>query len=237
MLNRDFECFSQTSNRRKIYYYNSYATLKNAFLNIDKVIATNTEAVLSENVKNNKSVFLIKLDSHQFVVERHRIKGVEKRLKHSIRNPAKKIWDNSNMLLRHDIPIVEPIALIQQYSLGMPKNEFLVNKYYDGMIGCDYFSTDSPMKAHWESAMKAMLDLTQKLKAAKITHDYFRSSNILMVNHKPLLLGVNDVNIFKGDEKTFHREHAFDIDYFYRYLRFSPDAKKQFENVFGLRGE
>lgn len=232
MLNTDFEYLAQTVNRRKIYYYSCYAALKNTLLNIDEIIATNAEAILSENVKHNKSIFLVNFDSNQFIVERHRIKSMGKRLKHAIKNPAKKLLENASMLLKHDIPIVEPIALIQHYSLGLPRKEFLVNKYYDGMIGCDYFSADSPMKSHWEYAMNAILKLTQKMKAAKITHDYFRSSNILMVDHKPLLLGIHDVNKFTGDEKTYHIEHAFDIDYFHRYLRFNPDAQKLFEKVF-----
>lgn len=234
MLNTDFEYLTHTTNHRVIYYYNSYAALKNTFLNIDNIITTNTVAILRENVKNNKSVFLVNLDPHQFIVERHKIKSIGKRLKHAIKNPAKKLLENASMLLKHDIPIVEPIALIQHRSFGLTKKEILVNKYYDGMIGCDYFSIDSPMKSHWEYAMNAILNLTKKLSSARITHDYFRSSNMLMVDHKPLLLGIHDVNKFKGDERTYQIEHGFDIDYFYRYLRFSPDAQKLFEKVFEL---
>ncbi|MBX9586293.1 MAG: hypothetical protein K2X50_03455 [Gammaproteobacteria bacterium] len=234
MLNTNFEYFTRKTNRRVIYYYSPYDTLINTFLDIDNIITTKTVSILRENVKHNKSAFLVNLDSHQFIIERHRINSIGKRLKRAIKNPTKKLLENASMLLKHEIPIVEPIALIQHYSLGFPKKEFLVNKYYKGMIGCDYFSSESPMKSHWESAMNAILNLSLKLKAAKFTHDYFRSQNILMVDHKPLLVDIQNINKFNGDERAFEIEHGFDIDYFYRYLRFSPDAQKLFGEVFGL---
>lgn len=228
MLNRKCEYITKNLGRIKIYYYKHYASLENAFVNIERNI-------ISENVEKPKSVFHINHDSYQLTVEHHRIKKIENRVKHAIKNPAKKLWDNANMLIQHEIPIVEPVALMQQYSYGLPKNEYLISKYYEGINGDDYFCDDSPTKAHWEEAMNAIVQLTKKIKNNKFTHDYFRSSNILMVNHQPLLMGFQHVNKFEGDDKTYQIEHGYDIDFFCRYLRFSSEAQQLFEKIVGMR--
>lgn len=231
MSEKEFEYISQTVGSKNIYYYPSYATLKDSFVGIEKIIRRDGKAIINESIKQNKSEYLILLGVDQFVVEHHRIRKLGKYIKHKIKDPAKKMWDNANMLLKHEIPIVEPVALIQEFSFGVPKNEFMISKYYNGINGDGYFSSDSPMKSHWGLAINRILKLAHKLKNARITHDYFRSSNILMVNHQPLLMGFQHVNKFEGDEKSFQIEHRFDVDFFSRYLRFSPDAQKLFEEV------
>lgn len=231
MSEKEFKYIAQAVGSKNIYYYPSYATLKDSFMGIEKIIRRDGKAVINENIKQNKSEYLISLGVDQFVVEHHRIRKLGKYIKHKIRDPAKKLWDNANMLLKHEIPIVELVALIQEFSFGFPKNEFMISKCYNGINGDDYFSSDSLMKSHWELAINQILKLAQKLKNARITHDYFRSSNILMVNHQPLLMGFQYVNKFEGDEKAFQIEHRFDVDFFSRYLRFSPEAQKLFDEI------
>lgn len=228
MSERDLDYIVEAANSKKIYYYARYATLKNDLINVEQLLDKKNAGILNGH-KRNKSVCQINIDGNQYVVEHTNVEKLEKKIKNFIRDPAKIFWENANLLMQNGIPIVEPVALIQQYSLFLPKNEFLISQHYDGINGEEYFAPDSPTRPHWEGAINGIFKLLQQLKIAKITHDYFRCSNIMMVNHQPLLMGVQHVNQFEGEEKAYNIEHGFDIDFFSRYLRFSPDAQKLFE--------
>lgn len=165
------------------------------------------------NLKNGNTCTIAKASIGDFivVVKRYNIKNFWHGINRAFRiTRAAKSWANAHRLIISGVATPKPIALVEARWGWLRRRAYFVSEYVDAPDALAYFSqTDNK----WEAAL-AIATLFYKLYCLNITHGDCKSSNIKMLDGKPMLIDLDAMQAHRLSwlaQWWFNRQHVKDL--------------------------
>lgn len=201
----------------------------------------NPDLFLAEPIKYFKNipgdtslVALIKIENKLLVVKRYNVKTSLHKIKLWFRQSrAMTSWKNVEMLCKHHIPTVKPVALLEKRFGPLRDVAYFVYEYIDGTMCCDYFEKNSRLTDIFKKALISFSNTAKKMQAAYIYHRDCHHNNMIMNElGEVILLDLDHMKQYNFFKQRFAKSHKKDMAKFIKYLGDNKEAVEFFEECY-----
>ena len=145
------------------------------------------------------------VDGTDYVIKQYKAMPFHRRVRYALtRSRARQSWQNGQVMARLGIPVVRPLALLEESSLGIPARAILIMPYQVG----DFLSeAHAPGIAGVATALHEVFALMRR---HRITHGDLKATNIIIdETGAPHFIDL-DATLIHTSEQAFARARAKD---------------------------
>lgn len=168
---------------------------------------------------NTAKVVRVTHNNQQVLIKKYKVKNLWHSLRHSGRtNRAKKSWQSAFKLQKCGIPTPTPLGYVSEYKYGLFGGAYLITEYIENQYLHKYFTTLQD-KEQLQKTAKLTQNIFDVLQKNYIVHGDCKCMNILVHNHKPILIDLDSIKFYgylgfqrrkNKDRKRFRHElHRF----------------------------
>ncbi len=220
--------------------WNHYLVCKRAYVATLTHFFANPEQYLQEKkislLKDGNSSTVLKFHVEQFsiVVKRYNIKNFIHGLRRSIQTTrARKSWYYSHLLLMHDIPVPEPIAIYEQRFFIFSHTSYFLMQDIPGVPLLHYLLDEKQTLEQKQHIISEMKNLFAKLAQLNISHGDTKAMNYLVHENKVYLIDLDGMRQFHSREK-FIAAYQADQRRFLKDWQQHPDIWPLFIDFFNV---
>jgi tRNA A-37 threonylcarbamoyl transferase component Bud32 len=154
-----------------------------------------------EILKRGNSCFVsrIRLNGHDVVVKRYNHKGFWHSLRHTVKGSrAKKCWLFGHRLEGLDIASARPLGFLEQRTLGLVWQSYLLNEYVAGENIRTFMEHPETTDALRDEVSRKTRSLLDRLVHFGMTHGDLKAGNILISQKKPVLIDLDSMKRHRG---------------------------------------
>lgn len=164
-----------------------------------------------------RTVFLIDLGTKKVILKQYKITGLFNLFQRlPIRSsPAFRNWHYGNQLLKLGITTPKPLAIYERRFGPIWTTSYVITEHLGGHCPLNEQIEYCPHEETCDLLKKIELDL-KKLKLAHFIHSDYGYRNILILNHKPYLIDLDDLHQYHSSNsffiKRFEKKHLSQIN-------------------------
>ena len=176
---------------------------------------------------SRSTVSRLRFADADFVIKQYKALQLHRRIRYALtRSRARQSWENGQVMARLGIPVVCPIALMEERSLGIPSRSILVMPYQaGGFLSEEHLPDIARISA-------SLREVFASMKSHRITHGDLKASNIIIDEDlTPHFIDL-DATMLHSSTRSFERARSKDEDRFHRNWEQGSPMSKALAEVF-----
>lgn len=187
-----------------------------------------------EYLKQGKSstVSVVTLDNKRMVIKRYNIKDKFHGLRRAFRpSRASVSWENAHMLESYGIKTAQPVAFIENRKGFLRSKSYLITEFEEGESCSNFFSSNKHSSKDKKIVAESIINVFIQLWAVKITHGDLKTSNILIVDKKAILIDLDSM-VQHSREAALIKAYDKDINRFFKNWRNDNVNNALFKSIY-----
>ncbi len=171
-------------------------------------------------LKDDKKAVLIRsqFDGKDLVVKHYQYVGVIHAFGHALtQSRAQYAWQASTKMAALDIPTPPALACIERLTFGIVRDSFFVYEFEEGFRFREYAWSTPIETMFMETHLREVYAVLKSLKHHRISHGDLKMPNIIITNHGPVLIDLDQVR-FHNSNHVFAKRRLRDLKRFRREL-------------------
>ncbi|WP_372370550.1 lipopolysaccharide kinase InaA family protein [Candidatus Uabimicrobium sp. HlEnr_7] len=170
---------------------------------------------------NTAQVVKAQNNNHNILIKKYKYKNTLHSLRQAPRKKrAERCWSAGLKLQEIGICTPTPLGYISKYRYGLFAGAYLLTEFVENEYLHKYFENSTRTKEQLQQTAKLVTDIFTILEQNYIVHGDLKCSNILIHNHKPVIIDLDSIKLY--NKLSYQRRKTKDRNRFHRELQKFP---------------